>query len=335
MNLQKISRRLLACALPPCALPVFALLSALGASSLVHAQAWPSKPVKLVVPFPAGGGADVVARLLTQKLSERWGQPVVVDNRAGANTVIGADAVAKSPADGYTLLMAMDTTLTQNQFLFTKLPYDPVADFVPISMMVASPVAIIASERFAGKTMQDWVNSAKAQPGKLNYGVSGISTQITAALLEETTGITANHIPYKGSAPTAQGLMAGDVEVAFDGIAPYLGFIKTGKARVLAVTGAKRSGALPDVPTVAELGWQGVDLKVWFGMVAPRGTPVDIIRKIQGDLAAVLGMQDVKDRLGTFAFDTVGSTPEQFAASIEADTRRYGPVIKRLGVKLD
>lgn len=325
MKLLKLSRCLL----------MASLLLGPIASGFLHAQGWPSKPVRLVVPFPAGGGADVVARLLTQKLSERWGQPVVVDNRAGANTVIGADAVAKSPADGYTLLMAMDTTLTQNQFLFSKLPYDPIADFVPISMMVASPVAVIASERFAGKNMQDWVNSAKAQPGKLNYGVSGISTQITAALIEEAAGISANHIPYKGSAPTAQGLMAGDVELAFDGIAPYLGFIKAGKARVLAVTGAKRSGTLPDVPTVAELGWRDVDLKVWFGMVAPKGTPADIVRKVQGDLAAVLDMQDVKDRLGTFAFDPVGSTPEQFAASIQADTKRYGPVIKRLGIKLD
>lgn len=304
-------------------------------TSTAYAQAWPTKPVKLVVPFPAGGGADVVARLLSQKLSERWGQPVVVDNRAGANTVIGADVVAKSPADGYTLLMAMDTTLAQNQFLFSKLPYDAVADFAPISMMVASPVALIASDKFAGKSMQDWVNSAKAQPGKLNYGVSGISTQITAALIEEATGITANHIPYKGSAPTAQGLMAGDVDLAFDGIAPYLGFIKSGKAKVLAVTSVQRSGALPDVPTVAELGWRDVDLKVWFGMVAPKGTPNEVIRKIQTDIAAVLALQEVKDRLGGFAFDTVGSTPEQFAASIQADIKRYGPVIRRLGIKLD
>lgn len=311
------------------------LLCGLVASVTGHAQAWPTKPVKLVVPFPAGGGADVVARLLTQKLSERWGQTVVVDNRGGANTVIGADAVAKAPADGYTLLMAMDTTLTQNQFLFAKLPYDPIADFAPISTMVASPVAVIVSERFAGKNMQDWVNSAKSQPGKLNYGVSGVSTQITAALIEEDTGITATHIPYKGSAPTAQGLMAGDVDIAFDGIAPYLGFIKTGKARVLAVTGSKRSGALPDVPSVAELGWQEVDLKVWFGMVAPKGTPVEVIRKVHSDLVAVLAMPDVMDKLGAFAFDAVGSTPEQFAASIQADIKRYGPVIKRLGIKLD
>ena len=309
--------------------------SLLGGAASVQAQAWPNKPVKLVVPFPAGGGADVVARLLSQKLSERWGQNVVIDNRAGANTVIGADAVAKSPADGYTLLMAMDTTLTQNQFLFTKLPYDPSADFAPISMMVASPVAVIASEKFAGKTMQDWVSAAKAAPGKSNYAVSGISTQITASLIEEATGVTANHIPYKGSAPAAQGLMSGDVDIAFDGIAPYLGFIKTGKARVLAVTGNKRSGALPDVPTVAELGWRDVDLKVWFGMVAPKGTPVEVIRKIHSDIVAVLAMQDVKDKLGAFAFDPVGSTPEQFAASIQADTKRYGPVIKRLGIKLD
>ena len=307
----------------------------LSGNAQAQAQAWPNKPVKLIVPFPVGGGADVVARLISQKLSERWGQPVVVDNRAGANTIIGANVVAKSPADGYTLLMAMDTTLTQNQFLFSKLSYDPLGDFAPISMMVASPVALIVSEKFAGKTMQDWVASAKTQPGKVNYGVSGISTQITAALVEEITGITANHIPYKGSAPTAQGLMSGDVDSAFDGIAPYLGFIKSGRARVLAVTSSKRSGALPDVPTVSELGWTDVDLKVWFGMVAPKGTPNDVIRKIHADIVAVLAMKDVKEKLGGFAFDTVGSTPEQFAASIQADIKRYGPVIKRLGIKLD
>ncbi len=301
---------------------------------LAQAQAWPSRPVRLVVPFPAGGGADVVGRLLANGLSARWGQPVVVDNKVGGNTIVGAEAVARSPADGYTLLMAMDTTLTQNQFLFSRLPYDPLADFVPISMAVASPVAVVASERFKG-SLADWVAQAKAQPGKLNYGVSGISTQVVAALFEEAAQMSAVAVTYKGSAPAAQGLIAGDVDVVFDGIAPYLQFIKAGKARALAVTSAQRSGALPDVATAAELGWRGVDHKVWFGFVAPKGTPREIVMKVRNDLAEVLAQPDVRQRLGGFAFDPVGSTPEQFEASIRADAAKYGPIIRRLGLKLD
>ncbi len=304
------------------------------ALATAQSQPWPNKPVRLVVPFPAGGGADVVGRLLAQGLSQKWGQPVVIDNKVGANTIVGADAVAKSPADGYTLLMAMDTTLTQNQFLFSKLPYDPVGDFAPISMAVASPVAVVASERFKG-SLADWVAQAKAAPGKLNYGVSGISTQVVAALFEEAAQTNAVHVTYKGSAPTAQGLLAGDVDVVFDGIAPYLQFIKGGKARALAVTSAQRSGALPDVQTAAELGFKGVDHKVWFGFVAPKGTPRDIITKVRNDLVEVLNQADVKQKLGGFAFDPVGSTPEQFEAVIKADAAKYGPIIKRLGIKLD
>lgn len=313
------------------------LVLAAGLTSIpakAQAPAWPNRPVKLVVPFPAGGGADVVGRLLAQGLSQKWGQPVVIDNKAGANTIVGADAVAKSAPDGYTLLMAMDTTLTQNQFLFSKLPYDPIGDFAPVSLAVASPVAIVASERYKG-SLGDWVAQAKAAPGKLNYGVSGISTQVVAALFEEAAQTNAVHVTYKGSAPTAQGLLAGDVDVVFDGIAPYLQFIKTGKARALAVTSAQRSGALPDVQTAAELGFRGVDHKVWFGFVAPKGTPRDLVIKIRNDLADVLAQADVKQKLGGFAFDPVGSSPAEFEATIKADTAKYGPIIKRLGIKLD
>lgn len=316
------------------ALLAIAGLAGLGAAPQTLAQAWPTKPVRLVVPFPAGGGADVVGRLLGQGLSAKWGQPVVIDNKAGGNTILGADAVAKAPADGYTLLFAMDTTLTQNQFLFSKLPYDPLVDFTPISMAVASPVAIVASERFKGN-LADWVAQAKANPGKLNYGVSGVSTQVVAALFEEAAQTIAVHIPYKGSAPTAQGLLSGDVDVVFDGIAPYLQFIKSGKARALAVTSAQRSGALPEVQTAAELGWRGVDNKVWFGLVAPRGVSREIVMKVRNDLAEVLAQADVKQKLGGFAFDPVASTPEQFEASIKSDIAKYGPIIKRLGIKLD
>lgn len=314
---------------------LFAWLASIT-SMPVNAQSpnWPNRPVKLVVPFPAGGGADVVGRLLAQGLSQKWGQPVVIDNKVGANTIVGADVVAKAPADGYTLLMAMDTTLTQNQFLFSKLPYDPINDFTPISLAVASPVAIVASERFKG-SLGDWVAQAKAAPGKLNYGVSGISTQVVAALFEEAVQTNAVHIAYKGSAPTAQGLLTGDVDVVFDGIAPYLQFINAGKARALAVTSAQRSGALPDVQTAAELGYRGVDHKVWFGFVAPKGTSRDLVLKIRNDLVDVLAQAEVKLKLGSFAFDPVGSTPAEFEAVIKADSAKYGPIIRRLNIKLD
>jgi tripartite-type tricarboxylate transporter receptor subunit TctC len=319
-------------ALAKCSLVIAALSSFL--LSPAQAQSWPNKPVKLVVPFPPGGGADIVARLLAQGLTERWGQQVVIENKPGANTILAAEQVARSSPDGYTLLMAMDTTLTQNQFLFTKLPYDPISDFTPISIVVAAPVMIVANERFKG-TFNDWISAAKANPGKLNYGVSGVSTQLVAAIIEEAMQINAQHISYKGSAPLAQGLVAGDVDVAFDGIAPYLGFIKSGKARALAVTSAQRSSALPEVASITELGLRNLDLKVWFAIVAPKSTSTEIVNRVRNDLAEVLSKADVKQRLGTFAFEPVASTPQQLTSTIEVEAARYGPIIKRLGIKLD
>jgi tripartite-type tricarboxylate transporter receptor subunit TctC len=312
------------------------VLAAFGSflGSPAQAQNWPTKPVKLVVPFPPGGGADIVARLLAQGLTERWGQQVVIENKPGANTILAAEQVARATPDGYTLLMAMDTTLTQNQFLFGKLPYDPITDFAPISMVVAAPVMMVASERFKGN-FGDWISAAKSNPGKLNYGVSGVSTQLVAAIIEEAAQISAQHISYKGSAPTAQGLIAGDVDIAFDGIAPYLQFIKSGKARALAVTSAQRSSALPDVATINELGLRNLDLKVWFAIVAPKGTSSEIVNRVRGDLVEVLSKADIRQRLGTFAFEPVGSTPQQLTATIEQEVARYGPIIKRLGIKLD
>jgi tripartite-type tricarboxylate transporter receptor subunit TctC len=200
--------------------------------------------------------------------------------------------------------------------------------------VVAAPVMIVASERFKGN-FNDWVSAAKSSPGKLNYGVSGVSTQLVAAIIEEAAQISAQHISYKGSAPTAQGLIAGDVDVAFDGIAPYLGFIKNGKARALAVTSAQRSSALPEVASINELGLRNLDLKVWFAIVAPKGTAGDIVNQVRNDLVEVLSKADLRQRLGTFAFEAVGSTPQQLTNTIEQEAARYGPIIKRLGIKLD
>lgn len=275
-----------------------------------------------------------MARTLAQGLSERWGQAVVVDNKPGGNTILAADAVARSAPDGYTLLFAMDTTLTQNQFLFSKLPYDPKADFTPISMAVSSGVAVVASERFKG-SLADWVAQAKASPGQLNYGVSGVSTQVAAALFLEAAGVTATHVPYKGSAPAAMGLVAGDVDLVFDGIAPYLPFVEAGKARVLAVLSSQRSGALPQVSTAAELGWRGLDLKVWFGLAGPKGLAGETVNRVHQDLVSVLARPEVRQKLGSFAFDPVGSTPQAFEAAIQTDAQRYGPIIKRLGIQLN
>lgn len=310
------------------------VLVLLAPAASAFAQSYPSRPVRVLVPFPAGGGADVVARTITQRLADRWGQPVTVDNRAGGNTVIAAEAAARAAPDGYTLLWAMDTTLTQNPFLFSKLPYDPARDFAPITQAVASAAAVIVGESFKG-SLADWVAVARREPGRVQYGVSGVSTQLAAALFERAAGFRGTPVAYKGSAPTAQGLLAGDVELVVDGVVPYLPHVKSGRLKVLATTGAQRSGALPDVPTLQELGYKDVDARVWFGFVAPRGTPRELVDRLHRDIAAVLAEPEVRARLAGFAFDVVASTPEQFASTIEAETRRVGPLIRELGLKLD
>lgn len=298
-----------------------------------QAQDWPAAQVRIVVPFPAGGNADILARTLGQALSERWRQAVVVENKAGGNTVVAADSVARAHPDGYTILLAMDTTLTQNQALFRKLPYDPIKDFAPITMAVSSSPAIIASQRFKGD-LNAWAEAARVSPETANYGVGATSTQIAGALFEKAAGIHPTAIVYKGSSAAALGLMSGDVNLVVDGVVPYLPYLKDGKARALATTGARRSGSLPDTPTLRELGYK-VDYSIWFGFVAPKATPARVVQKLNADIVEVLRRPAIQAKLVPLGFDIVANSPEEFAKVIASDSARYGSVIRDLGLSMD
>ena len=311
-----------------------ALLTAIGLGSAT-AQTYPSKPIRIVVPFPAGGPADVQVRIIGQKLTESWRQPVLVDNRPGANTIIGAEAVAKAAPDGYTLLMAIDSTLVMNQSLYSKLPYDPIKDFAPVTLTAWSPLIIAVDAATGPKSVKDLVQDAKANPGKVNFGAGTITTQLGGEMLKRAAGINMVYVPYKGSAGTVQGLLSGDVKFIIDGVTSSVPHIKSGKFRVIATMGTRPIAALPGLSTLAAEGVPGVDVAVWVGIVAPAGTPADIIDKLQHEIARILILPDVKEKLLSVGLDPATSTPAEFAAFIRSESERWGKAIKEAGIRLD
>lgn len=317
-----------------------ALLLALGSclvGSGLHAQPapFPSKPVRLIVPFPPGGPADVLGRAIAQRLAEKWGQPVVVDNRAGASTNIAAKELSMAVPDGYTLFMPLDSTYTMNPALFSNLTYDPFKDFASVSIVATQSLVLTANDRTTVKTVSELVAMAKAQPGVLNYATSATSTQLAGELFTRQTGTKFVQVPYKGASEVLKGMMSGDVHVAFDGIAANVPHVKSGKIRALATTGTRRSAALPDVPTMAEAGLKGYEVEMWNGLAAPRGTPPAVIEKISRDVAEIVGRQDVRDQLRVFGFEMVGSTPAEMTASIEKGAAKYLPLIREIGLKIE
>ncbi len=300
------------------------------------AQSYPNKPVRLIVPFPAGGPSDVLSRVIGQKLSESWGQQVLVDNRPGANTLIAAEAVAKAAPDGYTLLMAIDSTLVMNQSLYAKLPYDPMKDFAPITLTAWSPLILVVDAAAGPKSVKELLQQAKANPGKLNFGAGTITTQLAGELLKNRAGVDMVYVPYKGSPGTVQGLLSGDVKIILDGVTSSVPHIKSGKFRVLANLSSRPIAALPNLPTfAAEAGLPGFDVAVWLGLVAPAGTPADIIAKLQQEVARILGLPEVKERLAATGLDAASSTTAEFAAFIKSEAERWGPIIKQAGVRLE
>ena len=296
---------------------------------------FPTKAVRLIVAFPAGGPSDVLGRVVAQKLSERWGHAVLVDNKPGASTVIGAMEAVRAPADGHTLFMPIDSTLTMNPFLFSKLPYHPNKDFAHISLLATQSLVLLANEKTSAKSVKELVAEAKARPGAINYGSGTISTQLAGEMFNKATGVKLTVVPYKGSADTLKGLLSGDIQTSFDGIAPNMPHIKSGKLRALATTGLERAAALPDVPTLHELGLRDFEVRVWLGLSAPAGTPAAIVQKIQADVQAVMAMPEVKEKLLPLGLEAIGSTTEQFEKTINTETARFGPIIKELGLKLD
>ena len=297
------------------------------------AQAWPSKPVKIVVPFGAGGTTDVVARLLGQKLGDVWGQPVVIENRTGAGGNIGADLVAKSPPDGYTLLMASGSILTANPYMYKALPFDAVRDFVPITNVASGPQVVAVGPTSNFKDLREFIAYAKAHPRQVTYGSAGVGTQ--THLATENFAYTANldmvHVPYKGETFAMTDLMGGQIQMATPNLGAAINLIKDGKLRALAVTSRERMPQLPDVPSAAET-LPGFENAGWFGLLAPAGTPREVVDKVQRDAAKILQSEEFRTKLAQQGMVPVGNTPAEFAAAIREESARWAKVIKERGL---
>ena len=313
---------------------VAAIAAAFTLSTAVHA-AYPEKPVRLIVPFPAGGGVDIVARGLAPHLTERWGQQVIVDNRPGAGATLGAELAAKSPPDGYTLLLA-NTAHAINATLFKKLPYDAVRSFEPISLIATQPSLLVVHPAVPVKTVKDLVALAKSRPGGLNYASSGNGTppHLSAAMFETLTGVQMTHIPYKGAAPALTDLLGGQVQLMFATLVSVSQHVQSGRVRAVAVTSAKRTPSLPDVPTVAET-VPGFEATAWFMLLAPAKTSKSIVDQIARDAAATVQRADVKSRFAKEGADTVGSAPDRALGYLREEIERWGKVIKAAHIQSD
>lgn len=305
--------------------------------SIAHAQAWPHKPIRLVVPFPAGGGTDIIGRELTQKIAEASKWTFIVDNKPGSGGNIGIDNIAKSPADGYNLVLGQTSNLAINPSLYAKLPYDPVKDLTPISMVASAPMALVVSASSPFQTLADLVAAAKARPDRINYATSGNGTvaHLATELFKKEAGIKLVHIPYKGAAQGLNDVIGGQVEVYVSSIPTLIGHIKNGKLRALAVTSLKRVDDLPQVPTIAESGYKGFEAVTWFGVLGPAKLPKEITARLNAEINKALQTPDLRKKLGDQGADVAGSTSEQFGKLVRDDMVRWGAVVKESGAKID
>ena len=313
---------------------VFVALALLaGAAS---AQSYPSKPVRVVIPWPPGGSNDVVGRIVTQKVGENVGQQFIVDNRAGAAGSIGADVVAKAPPDGYTL-MVHSTSHVGNAHLYKKLPYDTLKDFTGVALLAAQPGALTIHPSLPVKTVKEFIALAKARPGTINYSSSGNGSapHLSMELLVAMTGIKIVHVPYKGGAPQVTALVSGETQASLATVSTVLVHVQSGRLRALGVSSAKRSATMPDVPTIAEAGVPGYEMSPWIGVFVPTGTPKELIAKLNSEINRALKAPDVSNLLSSNALDALGGTPEEFDVRIKADYEKYAKLIKLTGAKVD
>ena len=313
----------------------FALFGAFVGS--VHAQAFPSKPIRIVVPFPAGGGTDLIARDITQKVAASTGWTFVIENKPGAGGNLGVDAVAKAPADGYTLVLGQTSNLSINPALYAKIPYDVQRDLAPIVMVAKSPLIVVTSANSPFKTMADVVTAAKAKPGTVNFASSGNGTvaHLSGELLQRAAGIKMQHVPYKGANQGLTDVMAGSVELYVSSVPTMLAHVKQGKLRALAVTSASRVPDLPTVPTMIDSGYVGLEATTWFGFLAPAATPKDVLAIFNTEFNKALQQRDLRKKMADSGADPVGGTAEQFAAFIKAENQRWAQVIKDSGTKVE
>ncbi len=315
---------------------VLVAVPAVLTAGFARADDYPSRPIRVIVPFSPGGAVDGPMRLVAQELGKRLGQPVIVENKPGAGATIGTDVVAKAAPDGYTLLLASQTNAI-SATLYPKLAFDPVEDFVPISLLGREPGVIVVHPSLPVESLADFVAYARARPGQVNYASSGNGSgqHLFMALLASMTGIKLVHVPYKGSGQVTADLLGGQVPISIPGTAGMVGHIRSGKLRALAVTGARRSPQLPDVPTVAEAGVSGYEAYVWMGLLAPKGTPSSIVEKIHRDVVVVLESPDVRAHFANAGIEAVGSTPTEFGAFFHREKERWAKVIRETGAKAD
>ncbi|MBI2960344.1 MAG: tripartite tricarboxylate transporter substrate binding protein [Betaproteobacteria bacterium] len=312
-----------------------AIVSAL-VSAFASAQ-YPARPIRLIVPYPPGGPVDNVGRIFAQQLSPGLGQPVVVENRPGAAGTIGAEAVAKSPADGYTLLLGTTGTLASAPSLYPNLGYDPAKSFAPISLLASGPYLVVVSSSLSANSLRDLIELAKSKPGQLNFGSAGTGNplHIAGEMFKTTAGVDLVHVPYKGAVPALTDLMAGRIQIIIANIDVFTAAIATGKIRILAVAGPKRLAQLQNVPTAAEAGLPGFEVSNWFGLVAPRGTPNDAIARLNAEVSKALATRQVQDSLLNRGLEPGGGLPEQFQTLISAEGARWSRAVKASGAKLD
>ncbi|APW39388.1 hypothetical protein RD110_21000 [Rhodoferax koreense] len=324
------------------------LLAALCAAALpaaqVHAQtqaaaaAWPTHPVRIIVPFTTGGLADTLARGIAQELAREWPQPVLVENKPGANTIIAAEYTARAPADGYTLLLANDPTLSSNQYLYSKLPYDPVKDFVPVINVAETQQLLVAGPAFSGSSLADLIAAAKAKPGEVSYGTFGAGSKahIDSEAFARQAGVKMLHVPYKGVADVVPALLGGQIQIAVTGVQPVLQLINSGQLRALALAAPQRSPMLPNVPTFTEAGLQGFEASAWFGLVAPSATPRAVVDKVAADVARIIAKPEFQKKYVTgVGLALLNQGPDAFAAFLHKDRAAYALHVKNINVKLD
>jgi tripartite-type tricarboxylate transporter receptor subunit TctC len=306
-------------------------------SANADAASYPNRPIRIIVPFPAGGPSDVLARIIGQRLSEDWKQPVLIENRVGANTVIGAQVVATAPGDGYTLLMAIDSTLTMNQFLYKNLPYDPIRDFVPITVVAKTMMLLMVNASSDIRTLSDLIAKQKAEPGKFNYGAGTITSQLSGFLMNKAAGTSAQLVRYNGSAQVTQGLLTNSVQYTIDGPSAAFSLIQDGKFRVLAKFDPRPFPPVPDAPLLSEAAKLANfdEITVWLGLVAPKGTPQPIVEKLQRQVAQVLADPGIKQKADAAGLYPSTSTPAEFAAFIRKEAERWSPVVKETGIQYD
>jgi tripartite-type tricarboxylate transporter receptor subunit TctC len=317
--------------------PALLIALALAAVGEVHAQTYPTRPLRIIVAFPPGGGTDIVARIISPRLTEMWGQQVIVENRAGASGVIGTEAAARSAPDGHTLFMATMGNVTVNQHLYPKMPVDPLRDLAPLSQVVAVHFVMVAHPSLPARNVKELIALARSKPGQINYSSSGPggAPHLGMELFKSLAKVNLVHIPYKGSGPSFADLIGGQVSLTSDSLVQALPYIRAERLRALGVLGAKRSPLLPDVPTIAESGVPGYELTNWFGLLVPAGTARELITRINGAVVKVLQQPDVRERLVAMGADVVGNSPEEFGTFMQAESTKWAKVVKDANIRAE